>query len=134
MKLSELPPEVIERIKLYRYDRFLEKHEGPDNWAAVLRYYDPEFLHLNGHDVLLPVSRKQHSNIRLLRCIVGDDGNTLTLFLKDTTYASSPQDEMFDAGRIAICDRFEQEEFYLAIVYHEWFIVEKPGKGPSRPA
>src|SRR6266568_4487523 len=126
MKLSDLPSEVIERIKSYRYDQILEKHEGPENWASVLRYFEPEFLRLSGYDVLLPVSRRQHPNIQMLRCIVGDGGKTLTLFLRDTTYTSSPQDEMFDAGRIAICDRFEDQGFYLTIVYHEWFIIENP--------
>ena len=126
MKLSDLPPDVVERIKSYRYDQILEKHEGPENWAAALRYLEPEFLRLSGHDVLLPVSRRQHPNIQLLRCIASDGGKTLTLFLKDTTYASSPRDEMFDAGRIAICDRFEDQGFYLTIVYHEWFIIENP--------
>ena len=124
MKLSDLPPDVIERIKSYRFDQILEKHEGPENWASVLRYFEPEFLRLSGYEVLLPVSRKQHPNIQMLRCIVGDGGKALTLFLRDTTYASSPEDEMFDAGRIAICERFEEQGFYLTIVYHEWFIIE----------
>ena len=28
------------------------------------------------------------------------------------------------AGFVAICDKFPDEEFYVAIVYHEWFMVE----------
>jgi hypothetical protein len=124
MKLSELAPSVIARIRLYRYDDFIEKHEGPESWASVLDYYDPEFLVINEYPVLLPVAREHHPNITVLRCIVGDDGKALTLFLKDTTHVPDPRDELFLAGRIAVCDRFEGEEFFLTILYHEWFLVE----------
>ena len=126
MKLSDLPPDLIERIKPYRYDQIVGKHEGPWDWASVFKDFDPEFLRLGDYNVLLPVSRKQHPNIQLLRCVVGDGGKTLTLFLKDTTYTTSPPDEMFDAGRIAVCERFEEHEFFLASVYHEWFIISNP--------
>jgi hypothetical protein len=40
MRLSELPIEAIEKIKLYRWDRIIEKHEGPEEWSSVLQYYD----------------------------------------------------------------------------------------------
>jgi len=30
---------------------------------------------------------------------------------------------MFCAGRMAVCDRVPGEEFFLAIVFHEWFVV-----------
>jgi hypothetical protein len=124
LELSDLSPEVIERIKSYRYDRILEKHEGPERWAAVLEYYNPEFMVINGYNVLLPVAQEQHRHITVLRCIVSSDAQTLTLFLKDTTYAPHPEEEFFFAGRVAVCDKFEGEEFFLAILYHEWFIIE----------
>ena len=41
-------------------------------------------------------------------------------FLKDTTY----DDDLFFSGYLAICDKLKDEDFYLAIVYHEWFIIE----------
>ena len=126
MELAHLSPAVIARIKSYRYDRILEKHEGPESWDSVLRYYDPEFLVVNGYQVLLPIAREQHSHLTILRCIVSHDGQTLTLFLKDTTHITDPADELFFAGRVAVCDKFAGEEFYLAILYHEWFIVDNP--------
>ena len=126
MKLSTLSPQIIARIKSYRWDRIIEKHEGPEDWRSVLEYYDPEFMDVNGHHVLLPVPREQHPSIRILRCIVGDEGQTLTLFLKNSTYVHHPMDEVFGAGFVAICDRFPGENFYIAIVYHEWFIIENP--------
>lgn len=124
MKLSNLSPAVIEKIKSYRYDRFVEKHEGPENWASVLKYDEPEFMVVNGYNVLLPIAQERHPNIKILRCIISDDGQTLTLFLKDTTNITDPDEELFFAGRVAVCDKFEGEEFFLAILYHEWFIIE----------
>lgn len=126
MQLSNLSPAVIERIKSYRYDRILEKHEGPERWASVLRYHDPEFMVVNGYHVLLPIPRQQHPNSTILRCIVSHDGRTLTLFLKDTTHITDPADELFFAGRVAVCEKFEGEQFFLATLYHEWFIVDNP--------
>lgn len=126
MKLADLSPQAIKKIQSYRYDRIIEKHEGPEDWSAVLKYYHPEFLEINGYDVLLPIDRDHHSNITILRYIVSDDGQSLTIFLKDTTYVPDPQDEMFYAGFVAVCDKVPGETFYLAILYHEWFIINNP--------
>src|SRR5438874_765549 len=98
MKLAELPPQTIEQIKRYRYDRIIGKHEGPEEWESVLRYYDPEFLQIEGDDVLLPIGKEQHANITVLRCIKSADGRSLTIFLKDSTYAHDPDFEVFQAG------------------------------------
>lgn len=38
MKLSDLSTETLEKIKLVRWDRIIEKHEGPESWESVLRY------------------------------------------------------------------------------------------------
>jgi hypothetical protein len=62
MKLSDLSPELIEKIKSVRWDRIIEKHEGSENWGSVLRYYEPEFLEIEGRWVLLLVERS-HSFI-----------------------------------------------------------------------
>jgi hypothetical protein len=52
-----------------RWDRIIEKHEGPEDWESVLRYYEPEFLEFEGRWVLLPVERSRHLNITILRSI-----------------------------------------------------------------
>jgi hypothetical protein len=121
MKITDIAPEVLERIKKLRYDRILEKHEGPENWNTVLKHYNPEFLMVDGQPVLLPVPGKRIANITVLRVIVGDQGNSLTLFFKDTTYLDDPDDDTF-AGFIAICDKFPGTQFFVAIVYHEWYL------------
>jgi hypothetical protein len=125
MRIADLSPQTVEKLKTYRYDCIIEKHEGPEKWSAALRFYDPEFIEINGYNVLLPVSKDRHANITVIRCIVSDDGQTLTLFLKDTTHVIDPKYEMFEAGFLAICDKFPDEDFFIAIVYHEWFIIEK---------
>ncbi|MFQ5854505.1 MAG: hypothetical protein ACE5LU_02515 [Anaerolineae bacterium] len=133
MKLSDLRPEVVERIRSYRWDRFIEKHEGPEDWSSVLRFYDPEFVEINGYHVLLPVDRERHPNITILRCIVADNGQVLVLFLKDTTYVDDPKMEMFWAGRVAICEKIPGEEFFLTTFYHEWFMIDSPLATPGSP-
>ncbi len=121
--LSSLSTHTREKIRVWQWDRIIEKHEGPETWAAVLDIYDPEFLVIAGHSVLLPINRSQHQNITILRTIVSSDEKSLTVFLKDMTYCTSLEEEFF-AGYMAVCDRMPGEEFFIAILYHEWFIVE----------
>ena len=108
MKVDDLSPGLLERIKTVRWDRIIEKHEGPEDYEYQIGYRsdytefteedDAEFLEIEGHSVLLPIARKQHPNITILRTIPSADGNTLTIFLKDTTYG----DGMFQAGYMSI--------------------------------
>jgi hypothetical protein len=133
MKLTELPPEILEKIKTLRYDYLLEKHEGPGRWSAVLEYYDPELLHLAGFYVLLPIGQTHHPHLTVLRHVLSADASMLTLFLKDTTHMSRPEGEMIEAGRIAICERMPGADFYIATVYHEWFIIENEGLSAHEP-
>jgi len=120
MKLSDLDADTLAAIKSVRWDRIIEKHEGPENWASVLEWYDPEFMMIDGRPVLLPVERSHHDNITILRTIWSSNGDSLTLFLKDTTYS----DDWYMSGFMAVCDRMKGQDFYLAILYHEWFIIE----------
>ena len=122
MKLADLSPETIEKIKPVLWDRIIEKHEGPEDWESVLRWYELEFLTIDDRSVLLPVEKKHHSNITILRSIWSADGNSVTLFLTDTTYY---EDDPLMAGFMAVCDRVVGEEFFLAILYHEWFVIER---------
>jgi hypothetical protein len=36
MKLADLTLETLNRIKAVRWDRIIEKHEEPEDWASVL--------------------------------------------------------------------------------------------------
>jgi hypothetical protein len=98
----------------------IEKHEGPERWGSVLKYNDVEFMEVEGRWLLLPVDRSSHLNITILRSIWSKSGHSVTLFLKDTTYDDDP----FFSGFLAVCDKVKEEDFFLAIVYHEWFIIE----------
>jgi hypothetical protein len=121
MKLATLSQATLDHIKSVRWDRIIEKHEGPDDWESVLRWSEPEFMMIDERPVLLPIDRSRHDQITILRTIWSADDNSLTLFLKDTTYS----DEWYMSGFMAVCDRPLGEPFYLAILYHEWFIIEQ---------
>lgn len=121
MSLVDLPPRTRQEIAKRRFDLFVEKHEGPWSWEYWLKDDVVEFLQVDGFDVLLPVEKKHHKNITILRCLVGDNGQVLTIFLKDTTYESG-----IFAGRVAVCERLPGEQWYLATLYHEWFIIDNP--------
>ena len=124
LRIPELTDEVLATIKARRYDRMVEKHEGPESWESFFRYGDPEFLQVQGFDVLLPVEKEHHPNITFLRVLVAEQRSALTIFLKDTTFVEEPNDEWFMAGFLAVCERMPGENFYIASVYHEWFIIE----------
>jgi len=119
MKLADLSAESRQRISAVRFDWIVEKHEGPWSWGSWLDPMEPEFLTLDGYEVLLPVEQDHHPNITPLRVIPSADGQTLTIFLTDTTYES----EMF-AGYLAVCEKVPGEDWYLALVYHEWFVLD----------
>lgn len=116
LRLADLPPDVIARAREMRWDRIIEKHEGPWGWEYLIDHAAVELMSIGGYDVLLPVEKENHPNITILRLIVSDDRNTLTIFLKDTTWFTG-----MDAGFLAVCDRFPGQDWYIAIVYHEWF-------------
>ncbi len=124
LKIADLTAEVLATIKTRRYDRMVEKHEGPESWESFFRYGDPEFLQVQGFDVLLPVEKEHHPNITILRVLVAEQRSALTIFLKDTTFLEEPGDEWFVAGFLAVCERMPGENFYIASVFHEWFIIE----------
>ena len=125
IQLKNLSKDTIEKIKSYRYDRIYEKHEGPEQWSYIIGRNDAEFIEIAGKPVLLPIEKEQHANITILRTIIDKEEKTIIVFLKDTTYVDDPEDEWFMAGFVAICDKVPGEEFFIAILYHEWFIIEE---------
>jgi hypothetical protein len=141
MKLADLSEATRQKIAKVRYDQIVEKHEGPFDWDCILnedpeplifanrpdlsptpRQQDdnPEFLIIDNRPVLLPIPLKHHPNIEIVRTIWSADGNSVTILLTDTTYGS----EWYEVGYLAVCDKVAGEEFWLAILYHEWFVIE----------
>lgn len=139
MHIDDLSVETLDRLKSSRWDRIIEKHEGPDSWEWQLKItnyppdhfiyqmepdYDPivarpEFMQVGDQWVLLPVARKHHPNITILHYFLSQQIDKLVIYLKDTTFYDDP----FLSGFISICDR-QPEGFYLATLYHEWFIID----------
>lgn len=136
--------ETLARIKRCRFDRIVEKHEGPFDWVWQIDPPPPtkyianprpedferdlaDFLLVDGRNVLLPIGRSHHPNVTILRVISSADDQSMTVFLRDRTHADDPGSEMFSAGFMAVCDRMPGESFYLAHVFHEWFILPPIG-------
>jgi hypothetical protein len=141
MKLADLSEEKRQKIAKIRWDRIIEKHEGPEDWSCLVAddsdrvvfvnrpEYDPftrqiedvpEFLIIDDRPVLLPIPRKYHPNVAICRTVWSVDGNSVTIFLKDTTFGS----DWFEIGFLAVCDKVADENFWLTILYHEWFVIE----------
>ena len=121
MKLANLSDAQIAKLKETRIDEFIEKHEGPFQWKSHLKYRAPEFVDLANHSVLLPLSKEHHKNLKLLRCIVSEDGRTLTIFLQDFTYDANEDSNL--NGYVAICEKFDDTQGFIAVFYHEWYVI-----------
>jgi hypothetical protein len=145
MKLSELPQEVIQDLcqdDRWRLDidpGFDAKHEFYLSWQHFVRLPDPpspyyesteadlaDFLTFDDFEVLLPVSRSHHPDIKLIRLIPCVEHQTLTLFLHDSFHDSFFQKER-DAryGFLAVADRYQKFgcDFYLASYYHFSYLI-----------
>jgi len=124
MKIADLSPELVEKIKTLQYDRNIEKHDGPYDWAWEIEDDTVEFIEMSGYDVLLPMQKYHYPNIKPLRVIPSADGLVLTIFFTDSTKAFAFEDN--GLGFLAICEKIPDENFFIATVYHEWFILDSP--------
>ena len=142
MKVKGLSPTIIASLKNKRYDRIVEKHEGPETWDWQLpsseeriqelkRMYEnsgydfstdnhAEFIQVGEVDILLPIGSDHHVNLTVLHYFFSEDHQKIVLYIKDTTY----DDDAFGAGFVAICDKYPNESFYIATFYHEWYIID----------
>lgn len=121
MKLVDIPANVLAQLANYRWDRIIEKHEGPWDWKCDLSDNYVEFMNIDGFDVLLPIDKENHSNVVVDRCIPSKDGKILTIFLHDRTFDMGM--DML-AGRLTVCERVPEQNWFIAIVYHECWISQ----------
>jgi hypothetical protein len=136
LKIENLSKATKDKIGKIRWDRFIEKHEGPFAWEGEFRTelspemrkhfdnYDPvaetpQFIEIGSYDVLLPLGRKHLPDITILDHFFSQDLKRLVIYLTDTTYH---EDDLF--GYVAICDLISPENFYLTTFYHEWLKTE----------
>jgi len=135
MTINDLDEETVERLKATRFDRIIEKHEGPFSWDYLLRTYEPddmiyqmapnfdaiaetpEFMAVGDYWVLLPLGRGHHPNMTILRWFASQDLTKLVIYLTDTTYYDYPS----MSGFMAVCEKSEEQSFYAATLYHEWY-------------
>jgi hypothetical protein len=135
MRLADLDPTRRVWLRTCLWDRFIEKHEGPEDWAWHIDHAEdegegedapdpPEFITLGGYHVLLPIGRSHHPQITMLRMIADEDRRMLAIFLKDLIWAKfyRMNDAAFWAGFLAVCERAPEADWYAAILYHEIFL------------
>lgn len=115
MKFAELRPEIIAKFSDWRYDWFVEKHEGPWYWSDNIKDGNLEILEVAARNVLLPIEKTQLKNITINECIVSHNERVLTIFLKNFTFYEHDD----SASYLAICYQVENENLYVATVYHE---------------
>lgn len=138
MKLEDLSSETIEKLSRKRYDNYMRKHEGPEDWGFFLKPMEAsslvfamdsdfipenhmaELIEIENEWVLLPLEKKRHEKLTILHHFFSEGRQKLVLYIKDNNYETSP----FEAGYVAICDLFFPEEFYVATFYHRWFMID----------
>ena len=135
MEIENISQQTRDKILPMRYDRIVEKHEGPFTWKSALGSHElderlmklfpehdptaetPQFFKIGSYDVLLPIGRKHHPNITILHYFLSQDLSKMVIYLKDTTFYE-------DDGYMAICDWISPENLFIATIYHEWFIID----------
>jgi hypothetical protein len=147
MKLADLPREVIVDLcqeDCWRLDidpGFDSKHEFWMAWRHFIAlpeeppsYYQKteedlaDFLTFDGFDILLPVPRTHHPQIRLIRLIPSADQQVLTLFLHDSFSDDWFKDQWGARyGFLAVADRYQKFgcDFYLASYYHFSYLLNE---------
>jgi hypothetical protein len=124
MKFAGISAATLQRIGLVKWDGIFEKHEGPYDWNWIFRTVEEgeeiEFLTIDDRPVLLPIYPEHYANVEILRTVWSADRNSVTIFLMDTTY-HQVSDQI---GYLAICEKVVGEEFWLATIYHEWYVIE----------
>ena len=126
-------PETIEFLTTWRYDRMIEKHEGPEDWVATFHWGGAGVFEYEGVRLLLPQIPDRIPNISVLRWFPSADGTTITVFLKDTSLAEyfPADDQWYWAGFVAICELVPTEPLYVATFYHEWYMVDNQHPDPK---
>ncbi len=87
--------------------------EGTSYWDET----EPEFLEIGGCPVLLPVNESHHPHIEVLHHFFREDKTRLVVYLKDLTF----DENTWNPWSMAVCRLFQNENFYVATFYHEWF-------------
>ena len=116
MKLADLSPQTIEKIKDYGIDWLYDKHEHW-GWEWSVEGGRVEFMAIDGHEVLLPLSPEEHRDVRVVRSIISADRASLIVFLMHTM-------EKEAYGYMAFCQRVPGEAFFLARIYHSLHHVD----------
>lgn len=56
MRVKNLSPQTLDRIKSSRWDRIIEKHEGPETWEWKFKAYQPDDMILQWAPDFYPIT------------------------------------------------------------------------------
>jgi hypothetical protein len=113
IKVSDLPESEISRIKELSYDHFDEGKHETGSWEYAID--EAEFIVIANRNVLLPIDKKHHKNLTILRDILSADKNSITVFFNNSTYEA-------EDGYIAFCDKVPGQNYYIATLLHGCFL------------
>lgn len=144
MKLTDLPQEVITDLSdrdRWRLDvdyGFDAKHEFFMSWKSFITlpksnsFYQSteedlaEFIEYKNRFILLPIGRKHHPLLSIIRAMVSMDEQSITLFIHDSYHQDwFTQESDARYGFLAIADRYQKFscDFYLASYYHFSYLL-----------
>ena len=123
MKFAEVSDDIRGKIASWRWDRIIEKHEGPHSWESTLRYSDVDFLEVEEKQILLPLDSEQRNQLEIRKIMTTQSQNEVILYLINHWYKQFGYKEQH-CGFIAICEKFPEQNFFVATAYHEWFVIE----------
>jgi hypothetical protein len=140
--ISDIPTEILNTIKKLRYDRILEKHEGPWTWESALKYDNACIVHFKDKNetfveftVLMPFPEHHKAQIKMVLCADAEHEEVKTIFFTCPSLAGYDETEtnLQWCGFCAVCREvsipgagwFENAApFYVTVLLHETFLIE----------
>jgi hypothetical protein len=121
IRLEDLDGETLERIWSSPIDFFADDREESLTWADFPGGQSVDFVAVRGMNVLLPLRGDDLELLEIQSLILSDDRESLILILKD---GGSETGRPWD--RMALCERFPGEEWYIAVLYRDWTAAGDP--------
>jgi hypothetical protein len=140
--ISDIPTETLNAIKKLRYDRILEKHEGPWTWESALKYDNACIVQFKNKNqtfveftVLMPFPEHHKAQIKTVFCADAEHEGVKTIFFTCPSLAGYDETEtnLQWCGFCAVCreisipgtDWLENAApFYVTVLLHETFLIE----------
>ena len=120
ISIADLDEETFAKIGSCQCDFYVNNSEELLTWKRLLEDQVADFFSIRGRNILLPVGRESCDRLEVLNCLISEDHESMTLFLKDTSDTTG-----LSASRTAVCNRFPGEEWYIAVLYQEQILMDR---------